>query len=41
MTGGIHAEEIGHPPRDAAYAKVLAPAVPKPVGWSHRLVWDV
>jgi HAD superfamily hydrolase (TIGR01459 family) len=41
MTGGIHAEEIGHPPRDAAYAKVLAPAAPKPVGWSHRLAWDV
>lgn len=41
MTGGIHAEEIGHPPRDAAYAKVLEPASAKPVGWSHRLVWDL
>jgi HAD superfamily hydrolase (TIGR01459 family) len=41
MTGGIHAEEIGHPPRDAAYASVLAPASTKPVGWSHRLAWDL
>jgi HAD superfamily hydrolase (TIGR01459 family) len=41
MTGGIHAEEIGHPPLSAAYQSVLAPAAVKPVGWSHRLVWDV
>jgi HAD superfamily hydrolase (TIGR01459 family) len=41
MTGGIHAEEIGHPPQASAYASVLAPAVTKPVGWSHRLVWEV
>jgi HAD superfamily hydrolase (TIGR01459 family) len=41
MTGGIHAEEIGHPPRDEAYASVLAPAVTKPVGWSHRLIWEL
>jgi HAD superfamily hydrolase (TIGR01459 family) len=40
MTGGIHAEEIGHPPRHDAYASVLAPAAVKPVGWSHRLVWE-
>ena len=40
MTGGIHAEEIGHPPRGEAYASVLAPAATKPVGWSHRLVWE-
>jgi HAD superfamily hydrolase (TIGR01459 family) len=40
MTGGIHAEEIGHPPNQSAYAKVLEPAKQKPVGWSHRLGWD-
>ena len=40
MTGGIHAEEIGHPPAALAYQSVLAPAEVKPVGWSHRLVWD-
>lgn len=40
MTGGIHAEEIGHPPDETAYAKVLEPADRKPVAWSHRLGWD-
>lgn len=40
MTGGIHAGEIGHPPRGDAYAKVLEPARTMPVGWSHRLAWD-
>jgi HAD superfamily hydrolase (TIGR01459 family) len=41
MTGGIHAEQIGHPPSSEAYAKVLAEAAKKPVGWAHRLAWDV
>ncbi len=41
MTGGIHAGEIGHPPSGEAFASVLAPAAVKPVGWSHRLVWEV
>jgi HAD superfamily hydrolase (TIGR01459 family) len=40
MTGGIHAEEIGHPPQASAYQSVLSGAAVKPVGWSHRLVWD-
>ena len=40
MTGGIHAGEIGHPPSSEAFASVLAPAAVKPVGWSHRLVWE-
>lgn len=40
MTGGIHAGEIGHPPSGEAFASVLAPAAVKPVGWSHRLVWE-
>ncbi len=40
LTGGIHAEDIGHPPRHADFAKVLEPAASPPVGWSHRLAWD-
>lgn len=40
LTGGIHAEDIGHPPRHADFAKVLEPAASLPVGWSHRLAWD-
>lgn len=39
MTGGIHAEEIGHPPTPEAYARILEPSSPKPVGWSLRLEW--
>ncbi len=41
MTGGIHSGEIGHPPADEAYRKVLEPATAMPVAWSHRLVWDM
>jgi HAD superfamily hydrolase (TIGR01459 family) len=41
MTGGIHAEKIGHPPRHDDFHEILTPADPKPVGWSHRLAWEL